>query len=146
MNKAFRPGTIVVRADERQLFYATGGGQALRYPQPTIVVKNEKRGFPFQSKVAHCDRTNLGENVMAIERRAIERRSGTDRRSGVDKRTKEQKKLVGEQRRRPFEGQDRIAGPAALRPPALDRRTCSFSVAVLAARKRLVTLTAISSN
>ena len=30
--ETFKPGTIVVRTDERRLYYVTGAGQALRYP------------------------------------------------------------------------------------------------------------------
>ena len=32
MTKSFTPGTIVVRTNERQLYYVTGLGQAIRYP------------------------------------------------------------------------------------------------------------------
>lgn len=30
--ETFKPGTIIVRTDERRLYYVTGAGQALRYP------------------------------------------------------------------------------------------------------------------
>ena len=32
MTKSFTPGTIVVRTNERRLYYVTGVGQAIRYP------------------------------------------------------------------------------------------------------------------
>jgi lipoprotein-anchoring transpeptidase ErfK/SrfK len=32
INETFRPGTIVVRTNERRLYYVTGVGQAMRYP------------------------------------------------------------------------------------------------------------------
>jgi len=32
MNGPFQPGTIVVRTNERRLYYVLGGGQAIRYP------------------------------------------------------------------------------------------------------------------
>ena len=32
INGTFRPGTIVVRTNERRLYYVTGVGQAMRYP------------------------------------------------------------------------------------------------------------------
>jgi lipoprotein-anchoring transpeptidase ErfK/SrfK len=32
MNETYQPGTIVVRTNERRLYYVLGGGQAIRYP------------------------------------------------------------------------------------------------------------------
>ena len=32
MNASFMPGTIVVRTNERRLYYVIGGGQAIAYP------------------------------------------------------------------------------------------------------------------
>ena len=32
MNQTFSPGTIVVRTNERRLYYVLGGGQAIAYP------------------------------------------------------------------------------------------------------------------
>jgi lipoprotein-anchoring transpeptidase ErfK/SrfK len=32
INQAYSPGTIVVRTNERYLYYVLGGGQAIRYP------------------------------------------------------------------------------------------------------------------
>ena len=32
MNGSFAPGTIIVRTNERRLYYVTAAGQAIRYP------------------------------------------------------------------------------------------------------------------
>ena len=32
MNATYTPGTIVVRTNERRLYYVLGGGQAIAYP------------------------------------------------------------------------------------------------------------------